>query len=70
MNGKTMKRLSGWMLAAGSLVLVGVLSLSGAPRQDSQLSMKSETRSTAAAASEITPGPARAEVDVLDLQLD
>jgi hypothetical protein len=61
---------SGSLLMAGSLVLVGVLSVFGAARQEAKAAVGPATSSHAAATNVVEPGTARAEVDVLEMQLD
>ncbi len=61
---------SGSLLMAGSLVLVGVLSVFGTARQEAKAAVGAATSSHAAATNVVEPGTARAEVDVLEMQLD
>ena len=65
----TVKR-SGWVSMAGSLVLVGVLSVFGTARSEAQAAVVPATSAHAAPTSVVQPGPARAEFDVLEMQLD
>jgi hypothetical protein len=55
---------------AGSLVLVGVLSVFGTARSEAQAAVVPATSAHAAPTSVVQPGPARAEFDVLEMQLD
>ena len=70
MSERERGKRSGWLVMAGSLVLVGVLSVFGTARQEAKASVGPATSSRAAATNVVEPGAARAEVDVLDMQLD
>ena len=61
---------SGWFSMAGFLVLVGVLSVFGTAREEAKAAVGLLASAHAAAASVVEPGPARAEFDVLEMQLD
>ena len=67
---RTRGEKSGWLLVAGSLVLVGVLSVLGTTREEAKAAVGPATSSHAAATNVVEPGTARAELDVLDMQLD
>ncbi|HEY2796747.1 MAG TPA: hypothetical protein VGK26_02555 [Thermoanaerobaculia bacterium] len=70
MNERGQIKRSGWFLMAGSLLLVGVLSVLGTPRGEAKAEVGSVTSTHAAATNVVEPGPARAEFDVLEMQLD
>ena len=67
---RTRGKKSGWLLVAGSLVLVGVLSVLGTAREQAKAAPAPATSAHAAATNVLEPGTARAELDVLDMQLD
>ena len=69
MNEKLTLKRGGWLLGA-SLVLMGVLSFLGSTREEAKASVVPAASVHAAPSGEIVPGGARAEADVLDLQLD
>jgi hypothetical protein len=66
---RTRGKKSGWLLVAGALVLVGVLSVFGTAREQAKAAVP-VTSAHAAATNVVEPGTARAEIDVLELQLD
>jgi len=70
---RTRGKRSGWLLMAGSLVLVGVLSVFGTAREQAKAAagpVASARSAQPAATNVVEPGPARAEFDVLEMQLD
>ncbi|HEY4230491.1 MAG TPA: hypothetical protein VGO79_09985 [Thermoanaerobaculia bacterium] len=70
---RTKGKRSGWLLVAGSLVLVGVLSVLGTAREQAKavaVPAGSARSAHAAATNVVEPGTARAEFDVLEMQLD
>jgi len=66
---RTRGKKSGWLLMAGSLVLLGVLSVFGTAREQAKAAVPA-TSAHAAATNGVEPGTARAELDVLEMQLD
>lgn len=68
MNEKKLAKWRGWFGATGALALVGVLAISGAPRPESRLPDTAKTSISATVNAEGVV--ARAEKDILDLQLD
>ena len=61
---------SGWLVAAGSLVLAGVLAISGSPRAEARGPEISKTSVSAPSNPANDGSIARADTDTLDLQLD
>jgi hypothetical protein len=61
---------SAWWLMAGSLVLVGVLSVFGTAREEAKAAVSPATSTHAAATNGMEPRAANADVDVLEMQLD
>lgn len=68
MNESKSTKRAGWLVAAGALVLAGAISILGASHPASKSSVQTTVAPSAAA--DVTPGPAQADSDVLDLQLD
>jgi hypothetical protein len=60
----------GWAFAAMVLVVLAVVSLAGVSPKPMRAAGNPASLRGMAPASEITPGPARAEFDTLDMQLD
>ena len=69
---KTSERVGsvGWAIGAVVLVVLVVVSLTGTSPRPMRAADNGASRRGAGPVSEITPGPARAEFDTLDLQLD
>ena len=67
MKSKRVGMRSGWVLALAGLVLAGIVSLPG--RGFTEAQARAEVRK-AAVKVDVSPGVARADRDVLDLQLD
>jgi hypothetical protein len=68
MNESKNTKRAGWLVAAGALILAGAISILGASHPASKSSAQKIT--TPSVAADVTPGPALADSDVLDLQLD
>ncbi len=69
MNESKKTKRAGWLVvAAAALVLAGAISILGASHTASK--SPAPTTVTPSAAADVTPGPANADSDVCDVQLD
>ena len=71
MSERKTAKWSGWLLATVALVLAGVISISGAPSQESRISGPAKSSVAAGSAgADVQNASVRAETEVLELQLD
>ncbi|HEY1434370.1 MAG TPA: hypothetical protein VGG65_03290 [Thermoanaerobaculia bacterium] len=71
MDERRKAKWSGWLVAAMALVLAGVLSISGASREQTKVPSASKASVVATPAGpQRDAAPARSETDICELQLD
>jgi hypothetical protein len=68
MNAKKSMKRSGWLVGAG-LVLVGAMTFLGSTREEAKASVVPAPSTHAAPTNGVDPGAARADADMLNMQL-